>query len=239
MKQCPTCNRTYSDDTQSYCLEDGSLLIQAFDPQATQRIPTPRATDLPPTQPSPGFYYPSPHQPARSHWPIYFIIALVVVAVGGGATALLAVYYSRSPASSSSPNVNRPRVMAEPSPSPATVKETRPAVAQPSPSPTIQARQLVGVWRTNVYENQQNTEINYTFMADGSSRMVFKRSDGSTGTDSGTWQYSDGILFERFSNGASGKGSIRWIDDNHFEITIIDNGIPAYSGLKRRYRRVS
>ena len=27
MKQCPTCNQTYSDDTQSFCLMDGSRLL--------------------------------------------------------------------------------------------------------------------------------------------------------------------------------------------------------------------
>jgi hypothetical protein len=37
MKQCPRCNRTYSDDTLNFCLEDGSTLIPAFDTEATQR----------------------------------------------------------------------------------------------------------------------------------------------------------------------------------------------------------
>ena len=30
MKKCPTCNRTYSDDTLSFCLEDGALLSAAY-----------------------------------------------------------------------------------------------------------------------------------------------------------------------------------------------------------------
>ena len=74
-------------------------------------------------------------------------------------------------------------------------------------------------------------------MSDGNTRYAFK-SRGRTASDTATWQYSDGTLFERFSSGAAGKGSIRWIDDDRFEITIIDNGVPAYNGLKRTYQRL-
>lgn len=46
MKLCPTCNRSYTDDTLSFCLHDGSVLISGSDdPQATQRIPVPPTTD--------------------------------------------------------------------------------------------------------------------------------------------------------------------------------------------------
>jgi hypothetical protein len=33
MKYCPKCQRTYADDTQSFCLQDGSTLVNS-DPQA-------------------------------------------------------------------------------------------------------------------------------------------------------------------------------------------------------------
>jgi tetratricopeptide (TPR) repeat protein len=39
MKSCPTCKRTYADDSLRFCLEDGSILSASFDPQATQRLP--------------------------------------------------------------------------------------------------------------------------------------------------------------------------------------------------------
>jgi hypothetical protein len=96
----------------------------------------------------------------------------------------------------------------------------------------------VGTWRTNVYEKGQHTEITVTFLSTGNTRYIFKERGGTT-TDTATWQYSDGTLFETFHSGASGKGTIRWIDDNNFEITIIDNGVPAYNGLKRQYHRIS
>lgn len=54
MKQCPACNRTYTDDAQLFCLEDGAQLVQAgagsavFDPNATLALAQPRDTNPPP-----------------------------------------------------------------------------------------------------------------------------------------------------------------------------------------------
>ncbi len=35
MKRCPKCNRTYSDETFSFCLADGALLSAPFDSEKT------------------------------------------------------------------------------------------------------------------------------------------------------------------------------------------------------------
>jgi hypothetical protein len=40
MKACPTCNRTYADDTFTFCLNDGALLSAPYDPQATLILPS-------------------------------------------------------------------------------------------------------------------------------------------------------------------------------------------------------
>ena len=40
MKRCPECNRTYVDDTFSFCLADGALLSASYYPNATLVIPT-------------------------------------------------------------------------------------------------------------------------------------------------------------------------------------------------------
>ena len=53
MKSCPTCKRTYLDDTLAFCLEDGSVLSASYDSEQTLRIPPPRVTDPPPTQLAP------------------------------------------------------------------------------------------------------------------------------------------------------------------------------------------
>lgn len=50
MKNCPTCNRTYPDDTLAFCLVDGAVLSAPYEPEQTQRIPTTRTTNPPATE---------------------------------------------------------------------------------------------------------------------------------------------------------------------------------------------
>jgi hypothetical protein len=38
MKSCPACNRTYSDRTLTFCLEDGSILSPFFMPAASRAV---------------------------------------------------------------------------------------------------------------------------------------------------------------------------------------------------------
>ena len=103
---------------------------------------------------------------------------------------------------------------------------------------TSPAWQMVGVWRANSTEFGYSWEITYTANADGTYQYFARNPQGATAQDYGLWQYSNGILYQKFSNGASGKGSIKWLDRNTFVLTIIDNGTPAYNGVKRRYHRV-
>src|SRR6476619_1082193 len=49
MKSCPTCNRTYPDDTLAFCLMDGSVLSAPYDPSETQAPPR-RSNEPPPTE---------------------------------------------------------------------------------------------------------------------------------------------------------------------------------------------
>jgi hypothetical protein len=52
MKRCPSCNRTYTDLSLNFCLEDGAPLVsdaaRASDPHATLCYPAPRDTSEPP-----------------------------------------------------------------------------------------------------------------------------------------------------------------------------------------------
>ena len=50
MKSCPTCHRTYADETLTFCLIDGSILSAPYDQQATQNSPATRQTDPPATE---------------------------------------------------------------------------------------------------------------------------------------------------------------------------------------------
>lgn len=80
MKRCPTCNRTYTDDALSFCLDDGTVLTSVaappsnFDPNATLAYPAARDTSGAPTQvfpsnPTPQQVTPTP-QPAPSWGPL-------------------------------------------------------------------------------------------------------------------------------------------------------------------------
>ncbi len=109
MKQCPTCNRTYADDSITFCLADGALLSAPYDPVATQRIPA-RLTNPPPTevftaQPAPTEvmhpYLPQ-RQPVRANNNSkYLLVALVLTLVGGGILAVV-LLNKKTPSASSS-----------------------------------------------------------------------------------------------------------------------------------------
>ena len=50
MKACPSCKRTYADETLTFCLVDGSILSPPYDPHETHRVPDARDTDPAPTE---------------------------------------------------------------------------------------------------------------------------------------------------------------------------------------------
>lgn len=84
MKHCPTCNRTYTDDALSFCLEDGAPLVMAggppgggptgFDPNATLAYTPGRETAgtpapvFPTNQPPQQVVPMQPRQPPPPQW---------------------------------------------------------------------------------------------------------------------------------------------------------------------------
>src|SRR5436309_3133911 len=66
MKRCPSCQRTYTDDSLTFCLEDGSTLSSASadsnEPPATLIMSEPRVTS--PAQPETFRPHPTPTRPA-------------------------------------------------------------------------------------------------------------------------------------------------------------------------------
>lgn len=98
MKRCPTCDRTYADDSTTFCLADGSLLSAPYDPEATQRIPA-RLTNPPPTEvltndtppPQVWSYHSAPTYPVgrKSHATLYLVITSLALLVGVGIFALV------------------------------------------------------------------------------------------------------------------------------------------------------
>src|SRR5256885_1686741 len=110
MKRCPTCKRTFEDDTLSFCLDDGTPLVAATrpdsegtlvlpsssDPEA--RIPDPQPYNQPserstlpndPWRPAMPRQYASP-SPQRRVWPWLLAIAAVLL-LGFGVILAVAV----------------------------------------------------------------------------------------------------------------------------------------------------
>lgn len=91
MKRCPTCNRTFEDDSLAYCLDDGSPLVMETGPDSEPTLVSPS----PPVQPAPtqfGQYDPVVPSlgaaPKRRVWPwvvggllVFFFFVIVIVAV--------------------------------------------------------------------------------------------------------------------------------------------------------------
>jgi hypothetical protein len=151
MKRCPTCNRTYTDDVISYCLDDGTPLQpvapgsgSSYDPQATvsfqslndpgpqtQKVgPAPTIVSKQPVfQPSPQPQQqwsptpqPAPQKKKRGALPwVIGALVLVVVLIGGFAGIVGLLIYNA--------NTNRNAKVPAPTPSP--------TVARPTPSPTV------------------------------------------------------------------------------------------------------
>lgn len=115
MKRCPQCNRTYTDDALSFCLDDGSPLVSesapsSFDPGATVQYPQSRETApqptiafgpgqaSPPSTPPPAWSPMPPVMPPqkRSAWPWILGIGAIVVFMGVGALILVIVLASMS-----------------------------------------------------------------------------------------------------------------------------------------------
>ncbi len=109
MKRCPQCNRTYTDDALSFCLDDGSPLLSASapssDPGATVQYPQSRDTSpqptiafnpgpalppsTPPTPPPAWTPMPAPATAKRSPWPWILGIGAVLVFMGIGVVILI------------------------------------------------------------------------------------------------------------------------------------------------------
>ncbi|MCE2964047.1 MAG: hypothetical protein ACK5UE_09650 [Chitinophagales bacterium] len=96
---------------------------------------------------------------------------------------------------------------------------------------------IVGLWETNVKEFNMQIQIKVNLESNGIATYNVLTSNG-VNTFNSSWKYSNGYLIEQFPDGGYGKGKVTWIDGNTFELTIVDNGVPAYSGIKRIYVRL-
>src|SRR5580765_4017586 len=118
MKICPRCQKTYSDDTLNFCLEDGSVLssmvaqppqtVQVNEPRPTQ--PQQQGQSVPTVQAgwnvAPQPYSMQPPKKSSKTWVwVLLILGAVVILCGGGFAGLL--FYAASQADKAS-NENPP-----------------------------------------------------------------------------------------------------------------------------------
>jgi hypothetical protein len=103
---------------------------------------------------------------------------------------------------------------------------------------------LVGSWKGNFVEGGVAFEIILHFWPDGTLDYVVTTPTGQQKVIR-TWTYSNGILLERSPNGGTSpedfpsSGSLRWIDENNFVLTIKDNGgDETQKGVERHYTRL-
>ena len=54
MKRCPHCERTYADETITFCLVDGALLSAPYDPEAPRPAPATAAAPIKQPEPKPA-----------------------------------------------------------------------------------------------------------------------------------------------------------------------------------------
>jgi hypothetical protein len=138
MKTCPSCRKTYEDDSLAFCLDDGARLVrEGFDSNATWNLPLPGPTVASPRPTSPPAQStitsrPEPFQIARPQvstedtrgesrrgaLPWVFAIVLVI----GVSGVLIAWFMTRGPGSDTSTKYPTPTSV--PTPSPESTAET-------------------------------------------------------------------------------------------------------------------
>ncbi len=125
MKQCPTCNRTYSDDGQSFCLDDGTPLVTSYDSEATHVMNPPPRDPMAPSLPQHSPTLTGRASGRHTNTALYVAIALLALLVGGALVALLkSEPKNGSTSQSSTPTSN-------PTPEQSSKSTAKPTVNQP------------------------------------------------------------------------------------------------------------
>jgi flagellar basal body-associated protein FliL len=182
MKSCPTCNRTYADDTLTFCLVDGAILSAPYDPQATLQMAASRQTEQPPTQVLPA--YAAQGQPARprrsSLLPLLAIAGVVLLAGAVGLFFVLrqstppASSVASSPDASSSPT--QPAASSSPtplsSPRATSVALSSPTAAYNTAYNAVKNKDAAAFKRVMTKQDQQNMEDSAKLYGKSSEEML-------------------------------------------------------------------
>lgn len=105
---------------------------------------------------------------------------------------------------------------------------------------------MVGTWSANVVEfgiaQTIMIELTQDYGLQGVNGVISYAvivNNNVTNAGTGYWKMENGVLsqFNAYM-GPDGIGSVRYINNDTFELTIVNNGVPAYTGIKRLYNRV-
>jgi hypothetical protein len=148
MKRCPACNRTYADDTLTFCLADGTLLSAPYDRQATEVLPNLQSTVASPTPVSPSGQSPAALPQRNRNRLRYAIILLLFLIIGAMVKVLWVQRPSKEPQAAPAAN---PSMTTTPTPTREPIK----TVSNPSsPAPTPVQEQATVVKQPPVVHEQ-------------------------------------------------------------------------------------
>lgn len=220
MKQCPTCSRTFTDESLSYCLDDGSLLSAAHDPDVTL-VRTEAPISMPPRT---DFVHPPLQTSRPSHrWILYPAILLLTLLVGASAGWFIYEFQKRT----FSTSLGRP----SDTPTPISVTETPISVTeQPSSTRTseenrqddpksLAIQNLTGTWNVvntvekTSYRSFANLRIGY--------RLIISQS-GANFTAEGEKLLEDGRTLP--TNGRTAIHVTGAVEGKTIEASFVEEG---------------
>ena len=231
MKRCPECNRTYADDTITFCLADGALLSAPFDPQATLRIPPHRRTNETPTE---AFHDVPRRSQSPNKWKVILIVVPVVVLLAAGAIALwvrLAPQSSNSARESVTPipnSVPSPSVLPSPTPDKLSVKPE----ATPTPEVKQDLSYLTGVYNLYALENPSGDSIGTMTLTVRKDNNIFAR--GKDWKGQGRIDGKQGYYDWKFEDGKNGRTTILINDNGTLQGRVFGSGLDWWYLARRQ-----
>lgn len=194
MKSCPSCNRTYADDTLTFCLNDGALLSAPYDPQATLQIPSARSTNQTteilsaspqadtgsPRQqttvrPSAPFNYQQENladaSPKRQSSRTRLIVGVVIATLTVAVLILGYVVWTGNQSTTEDSKRDANTQTKVPSPTPNVTPNSN-VNSNTTPKPLGDTQWLVGVWEGTAHQNTPKMSYSIRLTADNNSYSI-------------------------------------------------------------------
>lgn len=223
-------------DQRHQSVKEFARELEATIERPVQRAPIPTVQQRPPLPTVPVQTVPAYKPWPLSRWILLGFVGTVVLTISiFGMFVMQAVYKKQLESAQATIDSNVGKATAIKTDSPSGHGN---ASSDSSTLARATSSKLVGTWQSDVVENGVQTKIIWQANADGTCTYLFITPNGEV-TRNGNWRFSEGALRTSTTEGTEGAGQIRWIDADHFEVTILFNGDPGSSGLKRRFSRAT